>query len=272
MDWHIPLFTAHASFWAPTLTLTGVYGVRYLTFAGIAYALGYRRGIALRWNKLQPAMPSATQVLREIGYSAVAVLVFGAINGVLFALGVLPHTMLYLDIAQYGWTWFALSIVAALFLHDTYFYWTHRLLHLRPVFRAVHRVHHLSTNPTPWTAYAFHPSESVVQAGAVVLIIFTMPIHPLAIIVFQVISTAINVYGHSGYELYPAEWPRHWLGRWINTSVAHNTHHAIARHNYGLYFLFWDRWMGTLDPEYERRYRLSRPRRAEPKGSAESAA
>jgi len=115
--------------------------------------------------------------------------------------------------------------------------------------------------PTPWTAYSFHPIESIVQAGAAVLIIFMVPMHPLALIVFQTVSTAVNVYGHCGYELYPPHWSRHWLGRWINTSVAHNTHHATACHNYGLYFLVWDRWMGTLYPDYDRRYREARCRR-----------
>jgi sterol desaturase/sphingolipid hydroxylase (fatty acid hydroxylase superfamily) len=43
-------------------------------------------------------------------------------------------------------------------------------------------------------------------------------------------------------------------------AVAHNTHHATARHNYGLYFLWWDRWMGTLDPAYDCRYDMGRPR------------
>jgi len=100
--------------------LGGFYGVRYVVFAGTAYALGYRHGVASRWHKLQPAMPVGAQLRREIGYSAIAVLVFGAFNGVLSTLGVLPPTMIYLDVAQYGWAWFALSIVTTLVLQDTY--------------------------------------------------------------------------------------------------------------------------------------------------------
>jgi sterol desaturase/sphingolipid hydroxylase (fatty acid hydroxylase superfamily) len=40
----------------------------------------------------------------------------------------------------------------------------------------------------------------------------------------------------------------------MNTSVAHNTHHEKSRYNYGYYFLFWDRLMGTLDPAYTDAY------------------
>jgi sterol desaturase/sphingolipid hydroxylase (fatty acid hydroxylase superfamily) len=236
----------------PFLFAAGIYGARYLLLAGIAFAVWYRKGTA---RKLQPAMPRGAQMRREIAYSAAAVLVFGAINGVIFGYGIAPRTQLYWDVAQHGWTYFWLSIPLMILAHDAYFYWTHRLMHTRALFRVFHAVHHLSRNPTPWTAYAFHPYESFVEGLGVVLIIFIMPSHPAALLIFQTISTVINVYGHLGYELYPRDWPQHWLGRWINTSVAHNAHHDKARHNYGFYFLFWDRWMGTLDPAYEARYR-----------------
>jgi lathosterol oxidase len=84
----------------------------------------------------------------------------------------------------------------------------------------------------------------------------------LVLAAFQTISTAVNVYGHSGYELYPYGWSRHPLGRWINTSVAHNAHDATARCNDGLYFLWLDRWMGALDPGYDRGFDAATPRRA----------
>jgi len=241
-------------FLAPFLFAAGVFGIRYLLLAGIAFLAWYARR---RDGKLQRAMPRGGQIRREIAYSAMAVLIFGLINGAIFGYGIAPHTQLYWDIAQYGWAYFWLSIPLMILAHDAYFYWTHRLMHTRALFRIFHGVHHLSTNPTPWTAYAFHPFESVIEALGVVLIIFIMPSHPWAFLIFQTISTAINVYGHLGYELYPRNWPQHGLGRWINTSVAHNAHHDKARHNFGFYFLFWDRWMGTLDPSYEAKYRQS---------------
>jgi sterol desaturase/sphingolipid hydroxylase (fatty acid hydroxylase superfamily) len=60
-----------------------------------------------------------------------------------------------------------------------------------------------------------------------------------------------NVYGHLGYEIYPKWFSRHPLGKWINTSVNHNQHHQYFKGNYGLYFLFWDRLMGTIRKDYE---------------------
>ncbi|HEY5993489.1 MAG TPA: sterol desaturase family protein [Gallionellaceae bacterium] len=84
--------------------------------------------------------------------------------------------------------------------------------------------------------------------AGVVAILYLMSVHPLAFLIFQTLSTAYNVYGHCGREFYPKGMASHWLGRWVNTSTAHEEHHARGRYNYGLYFLFWDRMMGTVDP------------------------
>ena len=34
-------------------------------------------------------------------------------------------------------------------------------------------------------------------------------------------------------------------------TTAHNLHHKRFDGNYGLYFLIWDRWMGTVREDYD---------------------
>lgn len=36
----------------------------------------------------------------------------------------------------------------------------------------------------------------------------------------------------------------------MNTSTHHNLHHQQGNYNFGLYFNFWDRMMGTNHPQY----------------------
>jgi len=60
-----------------------------------------------------------------------------------------------------------------------------------------------------------------------------------------------NVYGHLGWELFPKNFQRSAVGKWMNTSVNHNQHHQFFKGNYGLYFLWWDRWMKTIRPDYD---------------------
>ncbi len=39
------------------------------------------------------------------------------------------------------------TVVALDYLHDTWFYWTHRLLHWQPLYRSVHHIHHQCATP-----------------------------------------------------------------------------------------------------------------------------
>jgi sterol desaturase/sphingolipid hydroxylase (fatty acid hydroxylase superfamily) len=163
-------------------------------------------------------------------------------------------TRVYQPIDKYGYGYFCFSIIIMVLMHDTYFYWTHRLMHWKRIFKYVHRIHHLSVNPTPFAAYAFHPIEAVIEVGIIPLIAFTLPYHPLAITVFTLYSLLLNVTGHLGFEMFPKGFASHGLLKWHNTSTHHNMHHRLVKCNYGLYFNIWDRLMKTNHPHYEECY------------------
>lgn len=63
----------------------------------------------------------------------------------------------------------------------------------RKFFRFFHRTHHLSTNPTPWAAFAFSSAEALVQAAIFPLAVLLMPLHPLAFAVFLFWQMLFNV-------------------------------------------------------------------------------
>jgi len=163
-------------------------------------------------------------------------------------------TRVYAPLNKYGYGWYFFSIVLMVLLHDTYFYWTHRLLHWKPLFKLVHKTHHLSINPTPFAAYAFHPVEALVEVGIIPLIAFTIPYHPTAITIFSLYALLLNVMGHLGFEFFPKGFVSHRLFKWHNTSTHHNMHHRLVKCNYGLYFNFWDRIMHTNHPHYEQSF------------------
>lgn len=60
--------------------------------------------------------------------------------------------------------------------------------------------------------------------------------------------------GHCGYELFPANSDGKPLFGFLTTVTHHDLHHAKARCNYGLYFTWWDRLMGTEHPDYYERF------------------
>ncbi|MDW3650324.1 MAG: sterol desaturase family protein [Bacteroidia bacterium] len=206
-----------------------------------------------KWNfrKIQDKFPKGKDIRREALYSLATIAIFTLIGLLVFATPIREYTLRYDNISDYGWAYWVLSIVLMIFLHDTYFYWAHRAMHYPPLFKYFHLVHHKSTNPSPWAAYAFHPLEGIVEASIIFPIVFLIPFHPSAIAIFLFFMMIYNVYGHLGYELYPKGFNKHPIGKWLNTSVNHNQHHKFFTGNFGLYFLFWDRWMGTIREDYD---------------------
>ena len=225
--------------------------LRYAVTAGVVYGLlWWLFPERLRARRVFDDAPRRGQIPREIRYSLFTVLIFAANGFALFALMQAGHTRIYTDVSEYGRVWWILSLVTAIVLHDAWFYWTHRLLHHRWWFRHVHRVHHLSTNPTPWAAYSFHPMEALIHAAFYTLLVLAVPLHTATIFVFLLFMIVRNCIGHSGHELLP--WrlaTRGWL-RWNTTVTHHHFHHARNRGNFGLYFTWWDRLCGTEDPAH----------------------
>ena len=231
-------------------------GDRYLILAGIAFILCYvLLNKLIRHKKIQQRNPKTADLIREIGYSILTILIFAFVPLIFIRNDTIrPYTTYYKDIDQYGRLYFWLAFLIMLVLHDTYFYWVHRLMHHPRLFKYFHLIHHKSTNPSPWAAYAFHPLEAIAEAGIVIIFLFTIPIHLYHLSFFFLFMIVYNVYGHLGWELYPKGFSKHWLGKWINTSVNHNQHHQFFKGNYGLYFLFWDRVMGTIREDYDEQF------------------
>ena len=231
-------------------------GSRYLLLATIAFLLFYvllRKSLA--GKKIQQRFPRLGDYIREIGFSVLTVFIMAFIPAIVIGSPSLSqYTRFYTDIHQHSMTWFVLAFPVMALIHDTYFYWMHRLIHHPRVFKYIHLVHHQSTNPSPFAAYAFHPLEAILEAGIFLVFVFTIPVHFFHLIFFFLFMIIYNVYGHLGWELYPKGFSKHWLGKWINTSVNHNMHHQYFKGNYGLYFLFWDRLMGTIRPDYDDRF------------------
>lgn len=173
-----------------------------------------------------------------------------------------------------GWV-IAAFVVALLVAHDAWFYWTHRAMHSRLLFKRFHRLHHRSITPTPFTAYAFDWTEAAVQALFVVIWISIIPTPWIAVFTFLGIMIVRNVWGHCGTELHPSGMADHWFWGNFNTTTHHDLHHnGSFNHNYGLYFTWWDRLMGTEHPRYREIFRevTSRPSTREPREQLPAAA
>lgn len=220
---------------------------RYFLIAGMAYFVFYIwKKKKIFHLKIQKKLPNSKQLKNEIFFSFLTLLIYSGTSGIVLYWHQKGITKIYHDIDAYGIFYLIGSIFIMIAIHDTYFYWTHKLMHRSKWLYKCHKIHHTSHSPTPWTAFAFHPVEALISLGIIPLIIFSIPTHPLALVVFLTFMTLYNVLIHLGYEIFPKKRFFNLIGKWKNTTTNHDLHHEIGgAFNYGLYFSFWDRMMKT---------------------------
>jgi len=229
--------------------------VRYFVFAGLPFLIFYVAfKLPLLRFKIQQKFPELNHVRREILYSLSSMAIFTLVGTSVFMAQQNGYTRIYTNIHQYSIAYLVFSIILFIVVHDAYFYWTHRLMHHKALYRHVHLIHHKSINPTPWAVYSFHPFEAVVQVLILPIMVFTVPLHPLAIVIWGMYQLILNVGGHLGFELFRSGFTQRLLTRWHNTSTHHNMHHKYVACNYGLYFNVWDRLMGTNHSRYNEEF------------------
>jgi Delta7-sterol 5-desaturase len=229
-------FNAAASAMA---AVTAIVALRYLVTSGAFAWWGQRRYPRLH-EDLRP------QIRREIGWSLLSAGIYGLPAG-LVAWGWRQHgwTLIYTDANAYPLWWLPVSGLLCLFAHDTWFYWTHRLMHLPALFRTIHAVHHASRPPTAWAAMSFHPWEALTGAFVIPALVFVLPLHIGVVAAVLAVMTVMGTTNHMGWELFPARLVHGRAGNWLITATHHQLHHDSYRCNYGLYFRFWDRLCGT---------------------------
>ena len=153
-----------------------------------------------------------------------------------YANGVLPF---WLDPGAHP-VWFALAFVLIPFWASMHFYFIHRLLHWRPVYRLAHALHHRNDNLGPWSGLSMHPVEHAIYLSSVLIhaVLVSHPIHIFFHMQWNTLGAAVS---HAGFESLT------FRGRPVLAlgSFHHQLHHRHYDCNYGNPFMPWDRWFGT---------------------------
>ena len=254
------------SSWQSLFTLVSdhVLKVMYFDFSRYAIAAGSMFAVLVvfrAWaerRRIQQKRAQRADYVREILSSFRTVFFFGVTT--LATLALREAGIIQFEINEFP-LWLALFQAAIMILvHDAYFYWSHRAMHSKRLFRATHLHHHKSRVPTPFTAYSFSIWEAVIEVAYVPLFLLVTSLMGfnytgLAILIFVWVQISRNVMQHAGVEIHPAGWvDTKWLD-WISTTTHHDLHHSGGNHNFGFYFTWWDRWMGTEHPAYKERFR-----------------
>lgn len=143
----------------------------------------------------------------------------------------------------------ASSIVVFLVIEDALFYWTHRLLHVPPLYQWIHKQHHQFYTPVGMAAEYVHPLEYLLSNSVAV---FTGPFllgcHLLTLWIWLFIRTVEGLDGHSGYDFW---WVPFRYFPFRPGAAVHDFHHSHNKGNYGSFFQFWD-WICGTDKSYKK--------------------
>lgn len=198
---------------------------------------------------LYKVTPTKKDINREFFYSFLSTIIFllpTIVAVVAFKSGV---GNIYIDISDYSWTWYIATYVIMFFVHDAYFYWTHRLMHHPKLYKKFHKVHHLSKNPTPFAAYSFHPLEALVEASFFTIFGLLLPVHVSVMVIFNFFSLFMNIYAHLGFNIFSEKQLNEFPLKVLSHPGHHGWHHQNYKGNYGFYLKFWDKVMGTFKGE-----------------------
>jgi len=242
--WPLPLEQTLITYFAFTAIIIGRY---FLIVWPIHWALWKRPSDRVKARRLSRRNPTQETIHHEIKLSVISAFIYALPAALVVEVWKAGGTALYSGAVTTpsGLLYLAFSGFLFLFIQDTYFYWTHRVMHHKKLFALTHAGHHKSVQPTPWASFSFDPIEAVISAWLLPVMAIFIPLHVGMALALLMLMTVNAVFNHAGWEVYPDRWVKGWFGKIMITASHHNLHHTKFTGNYGLYFRFWDQVMGT---------------------------
>lgn len=129
--------------------------------------------------------------------------------------------------------WFVFGCLAIPLYRSLHFYLAHRLIHIGPLYRFVHSLHHRNTDIEPFAGLSMHPIEHLFYYSCLgpALYIWGSPFHFMWNAVHLSISPSAS---HSGWEDH------------FQSDQFHYLHHRFFECNYGTGDVPFDQWFGTF--------------------------
>ncbi len=137
------------------------------------------------------------------------------------------------------------SLVLLFAVYDLFYCFFHRALHLRSVYKYVHKHHHQQKAPSRGNldAVNVHPFEFVVGEWNHIFALWLVPHHIVTAVVFMVIGGVLASLNHTRYDFV--------FGPFYSVRV-HDVHHRLPESNYSQYTMLWDRVFNTYRPYEEK--------------------
>ncbi len=234
-----------------SLTFVGLLAAIYAATVALYFILGY----GITWlndrnpeRRIQKGRRGEKRKAIEIRQSMASILV--TCTSVAIGLFVQYKGWTLFSPWAFSW-WTAVPLfVLCMVLFDAWFYFAHRLLHTK-LFYKYHLLHHRSVAPTAWSNDSIGLVDTAMSQGYYAVITFFVPFPPIILLAHRLFDQINGTFGHAGFEYFASRTARYPSPMLCTTY--HDQHHAEFKYNYANYFSFWDRVMGTVAPNYDRR-------------------
>lgn len=192
-----------------------------------------------KWPRYDRKFLFGHQTYENVIFSCTSgVLIWTAYEAVFMKLWATNRISFYLDVTEYP-LWTVAQFILIPFWREFHFYWTHRMIHWKPLYKHIHYLHHKNVNPGPWSGLSMHPIEHLFYFSVVIphMFVFGHPLH----LFFNAQHTALTPsQGHTGFEGAVMN------GKVPQGSYFHYLHHRYFECNYGEASIPLDRWFGTF--------------------------
>ncbi|CAM9091170.1 unnamed protein product [Ectocarpus fasciculatus] len=135
------------------------------------------------------------------------------------------------------------DLLCAVAVNDTLFYWAHRALHHKSIYKYIHKQHHMFKVNVAMSAEFANPIEEVfANIIPTMLAVLLLGSHMLVIALWLVIRVSETLDAHSNFD-FPFS-PFSFFS-WQGGARRHEFHHSHNVGCYGSFTIFWDHIMGT---------------------------
>ena len=146
-----------------------------------------------------------------------------------------------------AWWVIGLQLLFFVYLDDFLYYWMHRGMHGRWLYKRVHGWHHRIVTPWAITGHYMHPIEYLLTGGLALAGPLLVGAHVVTVWLWFAFRQWEAVEAHCGYDF---PWtPAHVLP-FNDGAIHHDVHHARVRGNYAGFLTHGDRLLGTLARGY----------------------
>ena len=206
------------------------------------------RGIA-RDRQVGPGRLPNPELSRSALYEALVQQVLFLLMVCFFVYPIWVQTSGGMSAPWHGFGMMLLHLLAFILIEDTIFYWSHRTLHTRWLFKHIHSKHHRFRFVRPVVAEYAHPVENTLNFIAFFAGPCLLGTPWITLQVWIVVRMIETLEAHSGFNLSPF-------------SDRHSFHHLYATKGvYGSFISLWDWVMGT-DKQWRKSKKSAAPETA----------